>query len=482
MKQLTLTLLALATCIAAWAQEIPAYYHEGGYIEQKIEKIKEQIKESGNKVTFPYLTDGHWRDNGKQNFPLIDYIRKQVKMPFTIYGGDNIFAFGTKESAMEEAEYYLQMMKQYPTVYGVKGNHDITIRNGWEDKGGYTATPELIYDYTVRPIADKIKGEEGKCYYYWDGKKQGVRYIVLDLFENVDTSISWGVNYGVTQEQVDWLTDKALKCKGKTLVILCHAPIDPKLGGAKEMRFLHELFIALQNRLKFSHNEGVKVDIDFSKSTNTVACIISGHMHRDESNFERGVLSIGTICDAWYNDDPKFKDTPRKRATINEQAFDIMTINTDRRRIHAVRIGQGEDREWSYASSYALRNKKTNYAKRIEKKNTNNNCIEIKIKGRLASFMGGDLNSFRKWVNAQINSNDRKVENGIEAQAVVEFTISENGDIDPKQVRLLQYSDKGLAKEAMRVIRTSPQWSPAIEDGKPKEVRYTIPISLYHRQ
>ena len=96
--------------------------------------------------------------------------------------------------------------------------------------------------------------------------------------------------------------------------------------------------------------------------------------------------------------------------------------------------------------------------------------------------MGGDLNSFRKWVNAQINSNDRKVENGIEAQAVVEFTISENGDIDPKQVRLLRYSDKGLAKEAMRVIRTSPQWSPAIEDGKPKEVRYTIPISLYHRQ
>ena len=83
MKQLTLTLLALATYIAAWAQEIPAYYHEGGYIEQKIEKIKEQIKESGNKVTFPYLTDGHWRDNGKQSFPLIDYIRKQVKMPFS---------------------------------------------------------------------------------------------------------------------------------------------------------------------------------------------------------------------------------------------------------------------------------------------------------------------------------------------------------------------------------------------------------------
>ena len=482
MKRLSLTLLLLAASAMAWAQEIPSYYHEGGYLEKKIEQIKANVAEAKRGVTFPYLTDGHWRDNGKQSFPLIDYIRKQVKMPFTIYGGDNIFAFGSKESAMEEAEYYLQMMKQYPTVYGVKGNHDITIRNGWHDTGGYTATQELIYDYTTRPIAKYVKGVEGKSYYYWDDKKQDVRYIVLDLFENINTSISWGVNYGVTQEQVDWLVNKALKCKNKTLVILTHAPLDPKLGGAKEMRFLHEIFIALQNRWKFSYNEGVKVESDFSTSTNTVACIISGHTHRDESSFDRGVLSISTICDAWYNDDPKFKHLPRQRGTINEQAFDIMTINTASRTIKAVRIGQGKDREWSYASSYALRNKKTNYAKRIEKKNTNNDCIEIKIKGRLASFMGGDLNSFRKWVEAQINSADRKIEYGIEARAMIEFTISENGDIDPKQVRLLQYSDKGLAKEAMRVIRTSPQWSPAIEDGKPKEVRYTIPISLYHRQ
>ncbi|MBQ3536054.1 MAG: TonB family protein [Alistipes sp.] len=456
MKQLTLTLLALATCIAAWAQEIPAYYHEGGYIEQKIEKIKEQIKESGNKVTFPYLTDGHWRDNGKQSFPLIDYIRKQVKMPFTIYGGDNIFAFGTKESAMEEAEYYVQMMKQYPTIYGVKGNHDISIRNGWEDKGGYTATPELIYDYTVRPIADKIKGEEGKCYYYWDDKKQGVRYIVLDLFENVDTSISWGVNYGVTQEQMDWLTGKALKCKEMTLVILCHAPIDPKLGGAKEMRFLHELFIALQNRLKFSHNEGVKVDIDFSKSGNTVACIISGHMHRDESNFERGVLSIGTICDAWYNDDPKFKDTPRKRATINEQAFDIMTINTDRKRIHAVRIGQGKDREWSYNDEYGG---------------------EIWEETR-PSFAGGDINVFRAWVMQNIVYPQEAVRRNIKGKVVLKFTVDKDGNIKTDDIKVIQTPSNLLSDEVRRILYNSPRWTPGTINEKPVNVKFTLPITF----
>ena len=348
MKRLSLTLLLLAASAMAWAQEIPSYYHEGGYLEKKIEQIKANVAELKSGVTFPYLTDGHWRDNGKQSFPLIQHIGKEVALPFTIYGGDNIFAFGSKESAMEEAEYYLQAMKSYGRVYGVKGNHDITIRNGWHDTGGYTATQELIYDYTTRPIAKYVKGVEGKCYYYWDDKKQDVRYIVLDLFENINTSISWGVNYGITQEQVDWLVGQALKCKNKTLVILAHAPLDPKLGGAKEMRFLHEIFIALQNHKKFSHSEGVKVEADFSKSTNTVACIISGHTHRDESSFDRGVLSISTICDAWYNDDPNFKHLPRQRGTINEQAFDIMTINTASRTIKAVRIGQGKDREWSY--------------------------------------------------------------------------------------------------------------------------------------
>ena len=348
MKRLTLTLLLLATSAIAWAQEIPSYYHEKGYIKKKIEQIKTNVAEVKRGVTFPYLTDGHWRDNGKHSFPLIQYIGKEVALPFTIYGGDNIFAFGTKESAMEEAEYFLKAMNNYGRVYGVKGNHDITIRNGWHDEGGYTATQELIYDYTARPIAKYVKGIEGKCYYYWDDKKQDVRYIVLDLFENINTSISWGVNYGFSQEQAEWLVEQALKCKNKTLVILTHATIDQKLGGAKEMKFLHEIFVALQNRNKFSHSEGVKVEVDFSKSSNTVACIISGHSHRDDSNLDRGVLSISTICDAWYNDDPQFKHLPRQRGTINEQAFDVMTINTATRTIKAVRIGQGKDREWSY--------------------------------------------------------------------------------------------------------------------------------------
>ena len=103
MKRLTLTLATLLACAVTFAQEIPAYYFENGYLEGKIEKIKQNIESAQSGVTFPYITDGHWRDNGKMSFPLIKHIGEQVNMPFTVYGGDNIFAFGTKDSAMEEA-------------------------------------------------------------------------------------------------------------------------------------------------------------------------------------------------------------------------------------------------------------------------------------------------------------------------------------------------------------------------------------------
>lgn len=452
MKRLTLTLFAVLACATTWAQEIPAYYFENGYLEGKIEKIKKNIESTQEGVTFPYLTDGHWRDNGKQSFPLIKHIGEQVNLPFTVYGGDNIFAFGTKESAMEEAEYYLKAMRDYGKVFGVKGNHDITIRNGWHDEGGYTATQKEIYDYTTRPIANLVKGVEGECYYYWDDKKQGVRYIVLDLFENINTSISWGVNYGFSQKQANWLVQKALKCKDKTLVVFTHAPIDPKLGGAEMMKFLHELFIAVQNREKFSHNEGLKIEADFTKCNNTVACIISGHAHRDESHFERGVLSIGTICDAWYNDDPKFKHLPRQRGTINEQAFDIMTIDTARKRIHAVRIGQGGDREWSYLEEFGG---------------------EI-WEETMPSFQGGDINMFRVWAMRSIVYPQEAIQRKIQGRVVVSFVIDKSGNLG--DIKVLQTPDNLLSDELRRVLLRSPQWTPGTINKQAIKVKYTLPI------
>ncbi len=452
MKRLTLTLFAVLACATTWAQEIPAYYFENGYLEDKIEKIKKNIESTQEGVTFPYLTDGHWRDNGKQSFPLIKHIGEQVNLPFTVYGGDNIFAFGTKESAMEEAEYYLKVMRDYGKVFGVKGNHDITIRNGWHDEGGYTATQKEIYDYTTRPIANLVKGVEGECYYYWDDKKQGVRYIVLDLFENINTSISWGVNYGFSQKQANWLVQKALKCKDKTLVVFTHAPIDPKLGGAEMMKFLHELFIAMQNREKFSHNEGLKIEADFTKCNNTIACIISGHAHRDESHFERGVLSIGTICDAWYNDDPKFKHLPRQRGTINEQAFDIMTIDTARKRIHAVRIGQGGDREWSYSEEFGG---------------------EI-WEETMPSFQGGDINMFRVWAMRSIVYPQEAIQRKIQGRVVVSFVIDKSGNLG--DIKVLQTPDNLLSDELRRVLLRSPQWTPGTINKQAIKVKYTLPI------
>ena len=97
-----------------------------------------------------------------------------------------------------------------------------------------------------------------------------------------------------------------------------------------------------------SYGSNQTITIDFSKTKNTIACHLSGHAHIDETHVDNGVLSIGVLCDAAYNDDPQYKDKPRTKGTINEQAFDVVSIDTFKRTVKLVRIGQGNDREFNY--------------------------------------------------------------------------------------------------------------------------------------
>lgn len=112
---------------------------------------------------------------------------------------------------------------------------------------------------------------------------------------------------------------------------------------------VQKLLVAINNKQHFTYNQnGLTADVDFSKTKNTIACHLSGHAHIDETHVDNGVLSIGVLCDAAYNDDPQYKDKPRTKGTINEQAFDVVSIDTFKRTVKLVRIGQGNDREFNY--------------------------------------------------------------------------------------------------------------------------------------
>jgi protein TonB len=56
----------------------------------------------------------------------------------------------------------------------------------------------------------------------------------------------------------------------------------------------------------------------------------------------------------------------------------------------------------------------------------------------------------------------------------VEFVVFSDGSI--KQVKVVKGVSAALDKEAMRVVKKMPNWTPGEQAGKPVNVRYTIPI------
>ena len=83
--------------------------------------------------------------------------------------------------------------------------------------------------------------------------------------------------------------------------------------------------------------------VDFTGKGGNVAAWLGGHIHRDESGMENGVLCIDTTTDAAFAGRHS-----QKKGTINEQAFDVFVFDSKQRKCNAVRFGAGEDREFSY--------------------------------------------------------------------------------------------------------------------------------------
>ena len=89
-------------------------------------------------------------------------------------------------------------------------------------------------------------------------------------------------------------------------------------------------------------------------------------------------------------------------------------------------------------------------------------------------FDGQDVNSFSRWVNSQLNYPEEAKEKNIQGRVTLCFTVTETGKVS--DVKVLKGADPILDKEAVRVVESSPEWTPAMKDGKPVPVTYTFPV------
>lgn len=93
----------------------------------------------------------------------------------------------------------------------------------------------------------------------------------------------------------------------------------------------------------------------------------------------------------------------------------------------------------------------------------------------MPSFPGGDVSMF-KFLSENVEYPTAAQQNGIQGRVICQFVVQKDGSIvDVETVRSV---DTNLDKEAIRVIKAMPRWSPGLHRGIKVRVKYTLPINF----
>ena len=65
-------------------------------------------------------------------------------------------------------------------------------------------------------------------------------------------------------------------------------------------------------------------------------------------------------------------------------------------------------------------------------------------------------------------------ENGVQGRVIVSFVVERDGSIT--DVRVVRSVDPSLDREATRVVKSMPRWSPGKQNGSAVRVKYTVPV------
>lgn len=299
-------------------EQVP-YYYDAMLATKKVSIRSAMLDAGKNGSTFVFITDVHWSNNEKHSPALIGSLLRNLPIENVFYGGDT-FNGGAVETQVGYLEDFGKRMHNVASrFFSVYGNHDANYNDGGEGfDGDYFYTMLMKYaDYQV------VSGDYDN--YYFDNPTTKTRFIVL----NTGT----GGNY-YTAEQSSWLSS-ILSGMG---------------DGYHAIIFLHIAYLTatdLANDTMTPLMASVASVADSFNSLNNgkkVEAFISGHLHDDANKTTTGGIPIIlTDCDTRQTS----SGNPQTAGTVNEQAFDVITINYSGT-ITCVRIGRGSDRTITY--------------------------------------------------------------------------------------------------------------------------------------
>lgn len=94
---------------------------------------------------------------------------------------------------------------------------------------------------------------------------------------------------------------------------------------------------------------------------------------------------------------------------------------------------------------------------------------------QMPMYPGGDA-ALMQYLSSNIHYPAVAAENGVQGRVVVGFVVERDGSIT--DVNVMRSVDPSLDREAVRVVKNMPRWTPGKQNGSAVRVKYQVPVTF----
>ena len=104
---------------------------------------------------------------------------------------------------------------------------------------------------------------------------------------------------------------------------------------------------------------------------------------------------------------------------------------------------------------------------------TKKNDMVFDVVEVMPQYPGGQI-AMLKYIMENMKYPEQAMKEGIQGRVAVRFIVEKDGSIS--DVKPVLSVHPLLNKEAVRVVKSMPKWSPGKQNGKPVRVRFNLPV------
>ncbi len=340
---------------------VPFYYRT--HLDTIISAINALDDDSGlSGDTFVFVTDYHVQSNERNSAPLIKKILEDTGTGFVVFGGDaQDFEHTYSDAVAANTEFKNDYKHVWDSMFNVIGNHEFNSHYATEQDDSMVLSYNQVYGFFQKQREYRYGGRNEYGDYFVDNIAQKIRYFFVGCTSGIT----------VNADQRDWLFKQfEVVPAGYSVIVFSHLTFlyygsdssTTNIRVASNIQTISNAMTKVNARTTFTSGG---VTYDYTSSQAECIAIIGGHTHYDASTDYSGLvdnngtpytpenpwpygLIIATTTDAIYKQQSNTGALVRTPGTITEQAFDVVHIDLENRKIIMKRIGAGNDRVFDY--------------------------------------------------------------------------------------------------------------------------------------